>query len=540
MLVFVHLALISRPRFRPIQTQDKLLFQLTIWSAPPIAAAAIAMAAFLRARKRSKAPGGTALGFLFLMLFFWSAAQGISTLVTSPAAIMLAAQFAYVGIALTPVAWFLFALTYSQRVLRISRHALNTVSIIPMITLTLALTNPWHGLIWKDWEFINTNGFIGFTTQHGFWFYVHAVYSYGLILTATAILGFALTQFKQHYQTLLAVIFAPLVAVVANLLFLSPLNPYPWLDFTTMGFVLGVVILDMGVMREGLLNSVPVVRDAVVEQLKDPVLVIDHSGQIIDANQSALAAWGGSQSMRNTRVDQLISSIPTTSILSSRKNSEVTIDGRAYEIASTHLDATNAQSNVALVFRDVSERRAAEYALKEAKEELERMAHTDALTNMFNRRFFMQRLGEEYERVRRHGSMLSVLIFDLDHFKQINDNHGHDAGDAVLIGVSAAVNEVKRVTDIACRLGGEEFALLLPETARPGAIHLAQRLRRSIRDYPYQVYTEETLKVTASVGVATVSAGATPPESLLKVADRALYKAKASGRDRVCVEEDLS
>ena len=99
---------------------------------------------------------------------------------------------------------------------------------------------------------------------------------------------------------------------------------------------------------------------------------------------------------------------------------------------------------------------------------------------------------------------------------------------------------MKRVTDIACRLGGEEFALLLPETARPGAIHLAQRLRRSIRDYPYQVYTEETLKVTASVGVATVSAGATPPESLLKVADRALYKAKASGRDRVCVEEDLS
>ncbi len=515
------------------------MFQLTLWSAPHIAAAAIAMAAYLRARKRTTAPGGTALGFLFLLLFFWSSAQALSTLLTSPSAIMLASQFAYVGIALSPVAWFLFALTYSQRVLKISRHALNTVSIVPLATLILALTNTWHGLIWQDWQFIDKDGFIGFTTEYGFWFYVHAVYSFSLILIATSILGFALTQFKLHYQSLLAVISAPLIAVLANLFSLSLYNPYPWVDFTTIGFVLGVIILDTGVMREGLLNSLPVVRDAVVEQLTDPVLVIDHEGQIVDANQSALRAWGQTQDIHRAPVNSLIQSVPKESLLSTRKNSEVTIDGRAFEIASTALDPTNDRSNVALLFRDVSERRAAEYALKAANEEMERMAHTDALTNMFNRRFFMQRLGEEFERVRRHGSVLSVLIFDLDHFKQINDTHGHDIGDAVLIAVADVVNEVKRVTDIACRLGGEEFALLLPETGRAGAFNLAQRLLRGVRDYPYEARIGKPLAVTASVGVATVSSNSRAPDHLLKTADRALYQAKETGRDRVCVDEDL-
>ncbi len=166
------------------------------------------------------------------------------------------------------------------------------------------------------------------------------------------------------------------------------------------------------------------------------------------------------------------------------------------------------------------------------------MAHTDALTGMYNRRFFMDRLQEEFDRMQRHGSVLSVLVFDLDHFKRVNDSYGHDVGDAVLIAIADVVNQVKRTTDIACRFGGEEFALLLPETDRIGAINLAQRMRRGIENYAYLPAVGHNLRVTASIGVATLTQRDKAPESLLKTADRALYRAKDGGRNMVCIDND--
>jgi len=501
-------------------------------------AAAIALAAYVRAHPRDQVPGGHALQFLFLTLFIWSSAQALASLLAQPAAIILASQFTYLGIAFTPVAWFVFAVTYSQRVRKISRGAFNAISIIPATTLVLALTNSFHGLIWSEWRIVEEAAFVGFVTQHGWWFYVHAFYSYGLILVATAILGFSLIQQKQHYQSLLAATFAPVVALIANLYYLSPLNPYPWLDLTTLGFVAGVLVLDKGILQRGLLNAPQVARDRVVEQLNDPVLVLASNGSIIDANQSALKAWDKRAGLLGMDITRLIPHLSLEALTSPASNSEVTIDQRGYEISSTLLDQSNPHTHVAIVFRDTTERRKAQREWQNMKTRLERMAHTDALTHMYNRRYFMARLKEEFERVRRHGSTLSVLVFDLDHFKRINDTYGHDSGDTVLIAVADVVNQIKRMTDIACRLGGEEFALLLPETSKPGAINLAQRLRRGIEDYPYRSSANKSIRLTASIGVATITARTREPESILKVADRALYRAKGSGRNMVCVDND--
>ena len=512
------------------------MFQMSLWMAPPIAASALALAAYMRAGSRTNAPGGPALRFCFAMVFVWSAAQAVSIATTSEAATLLASQMAYIGIALAPVAWFTFALTFSLRVMRISRRTLNLISVIPVATILLALTNTSHGLIWSEWRFDTIDGIRSFDATYGVWWYVHAFYSYALILSATSILAFALTQMKQHAQTLLAVICAPLIGIVFNLFYLSPLNPFPWLDITTVGFVLGVLLLDLGVMRGGALNSMPVAREIVIEQLKDPVLVIAANGLIIDANVAAIETWRDRVKIMHANLEDLVQSLPIKMLKSTRKNTEVTLDDRAYEVAATVLDPSNEQSNVALVFRDVTARRTAERDLKRMAYELERLAHTDALTGLYNRRVFMQRLHEEFERVRRHHSVMSVLTFDLDHFKKINDTHGHDQGDAVLIAVADAVNQIKRVTDIACRLGGEEFALLLPETGKTGALHLAERLRHCIETYPYQRKVGAPITVTASIGVATVTPQSPAPETILQVADRALYLAKQQGRNQVCMD----
>jgi diguanylate cyclase (GGDEF)-like protein len=490
-----------------------------------------------RVMSRAEVPGGHALRFLFVVLVFWSSAQFLGTVLVNESAKLLAAQLSYVGIALTPVAWFLFALTYSQRKLHMSRSAINVISIIPAATIILAITNAHHGLIWSRWRFMNVDGYVGLITEEGFWAYVHAVYSYGLILVGSTVLTFALVQFKQHHSALLAAVFAPFIGVLANLFSLSPFNPSPWFDITTLGFLAGVMILDRGILQHGLLNQQPVMRDQVVEQLTDPVLVVTNDGTIIDTNQSALQAWTHLDNILNRNIADLVRKLPKEAILNPEKNTEVTIGDTAYEIATTLLDSSNPQPDVALVFRDVTARRKAERELREVKNELERFAHTDALTGMFNRRYFMQRLNEEFERVRRHGSVLSVLIFDLDHFKRVNDTYGHDLGDAVLIAVAEVANRIKRVTDIAARLGGEEFALLLPETGKEGALNLAHRLRKGIEIYPYAAKLDRPMQVTASVGVATVSQASREMESVLKVADRALYRAKNGGRNMVCFDD---
>jgi diguanylate cyclase (GGDEF)-like protein len=187
-----------------------------------------------------------------------------------------------------------------------------------------------------------------------------------------------------------------------------------------------------------------------------------------------------------------------------------------------------------LVLRDVTDRKKTEHDLRQVQEELVRLAHTDYLTGIHNRRFFMQRLAEEIERVRRHGSQLSVLLFDLDHFKNVNDRCGHYAGDQILKSVADVSMDIKRITDIAARIGGEEFALLLPETDQTGAVLMAQRLRQTIARISHPLTTERKIQVTASIGVATVSAQTQDLENVLNHADDALYKAKNSGRNAVC------
>jgi diguanylate cyclase (GGDEF)-like protein len=195
-----------------------------------------------------------------------------------------------------------------------------------------------------------------------------------------------------------------------------------------------------------------------------------------------------------------------------------------------------------LLLRETTTRRQAEDALLRAKEDLQvaneqlaRLANTDALTGLSSRRLFLQRLAEEAARARRHLQPLSVLMLDLDLFKRINDTYGHVVGDQVLVGAASAISAVKRETDIAGRIGGEEFGLILPATDLEGARSMAERLRRSIATQQHVTDDGFEFAITASLGVATFASGVRDETELLNLADAALYYAKELGRDRVCV-----
>ena len=168
---------------------------------------------------------------------------------------------------------------------------------------------------------------------------------------------------------------------------------------------------------------------------------------------------------------------------------------------------------------------------KRMEEELRRLATTDALTGAANRGHFLQRAGAELERARRYGRPLAVLMLDIDHFKQINDQHGHAVGDEAIRQTTAACRALVRQQDLVGRLGGEEFGILLPEADLAAALHLAERLRARIAALELAL-PAGTLRMTASFGVAQWQAGDGVDE-LLGQADRGLYAAKRAGRNRV-------
>ena len=176
--------------------------------------------------------------------------------------------------------------------------------------------------------------------------------------------------------------------------------------------------------------------------------------------------------------------------------------------------------------------------LEESRRALAEQASTDPLTRLRNRRSFYDQGTQQVAAVKRYLGELSVLLIDIDHFKQVNDRFGHQAGDEVLVKVASLLGGIVRNGDAVARIGGEEFAVLLPETNRLGAAVLAERIRARVEKAEI-VTPDAYIRVTISIGMATFSAESVDTfDELLAVADRRLYLAKNQGRNRICVNDE--
>jgi len=184
----------------------------------------------------------------------------------------------------------------------------------------------------------------------------------------------------------------------------------------------------------------------------------------------------------------------------------------------------------AAIVRDIS-------ANKKTEEELLRLAATDPLTGALNRREFTTLAEQESQRLHRYGRPLSILMLDLDHFKQLNDAYGHAAGDLALQRFTTLCCSTLRNIDIFGRWGGEEFVALLPETDAEGAAVIAERLRKAVSE-SVLMYNGNRITHTVSIGVAQYRAGETSVDTALSRADSAVYDAKKAGRDRISVSRD--
>jgi two-component system cell cycle response regulator len=207
-----------------------------------------------------------------------------------------------------------------------------------------------------------------------------------------------------------------------------------------------------------------------------------------------------------------------------RHRSEAPLTGADVEFAETVIRAAvTAVQRTRLIEATIADNR-----------RLEQLAQTDPLTRTLNRRALDERLGAEMERVRRYNTALSLLLIDVDHFKNINDTHGHLAGDDVLVELAAMLQRVVRAVDMVSRYGGEEFVIVLPETGSSGAEAFAERLRELIEAHSFTPTRGGPIRITTSIGVSSFPGfGVESVEDVLAAADQALYRAKADGRNRV-------
>jgi diguanylate cyclase (GGDEF) domain len=204
---------------------------------------------------------------------------------------------------------------------------------------------------------------------------------------------------------------------------------------------------------------------------------------------------------------------------------------------STIIPLTNTRGEVeqiCLIVYDVTEVAVNRLQLQEANTQLHTLSRTDGLTNLLNRKAWQQELELEFARYKRHKHPSSLVMFDIDHFKRVNDSYGHPAGDEVIRQTADALRDNQRETDVSGRYGGEEFTIILPNTDAEGAKIMCERLRKSIESLTIQ-YEEHTIHYTVSLGIAVLNPSVSSADEWLEQTDKGLYQAKDGGRNQTVI-----
>jgi diguanylate cyclase (GGDEF)-like protein len=335
----------------------------------------------------------------------------------------------------------------------------------------------------------------------------------------------------------LIMVLSSFVPIIGYFLFLADLSPWG-LDITPITLTITCGLLYYGIFHCGVFDLAPLARTLIFNTIRDAVLILDTRDRLLDYNPAAAAVFPVlDKKSIGADIEVLFFATPgLTSALSGAENTlefELVTEGnsesfeiRTWPLFSDSLAFGPGRLGRAVIFADVT-------AQVRLREELRRRAETDPLTGVANRRRFHQALEVECIRFTRGHAPLSLLMIDLDHFKDINDRYGHPSGDAVLLAIAQRLMLSLRKTDLLARYGGEEFSILLPETRIEGAGVIAERIRVAVCQAPVEV-DGELIPISVSVGVAShANNREVDPQILLKKADLALYRAKAMGRNRV-------
>ncbi len=491
---------------------------------------------------------------LMLGVAWWCVASGFEASFVPLGWRLFWATLEYVGSGATATLLVFFAARYSgyDRWLRGARGLV--LWALPAIGAGLAATNELHHTVW-----------IGFTPgpagsnlliyHHGpvysaivVWIYVYLACACGLLVRS------ALRPAVGHRRQVAVILAAAAFPLTAGILYSLGLSIIPGLNLVPVSFVLTAVVLLVGMGLFRVQDLVPIARDALVERMTDGMIVVDAQHRVVDANAAAARFLGSRSSLVGRDIARIWNAwdeLQDACRSGGEEHMEITlshepllhVDLRVLPLQELGRHA----AGYLIVMHDITTRYRAEVSLQQAnerlkddvrriealQEKLKEYAIRDSLTGLCNRRYLDETLPRELARAAREKGVVSVVMIDIDHFKETNDRRGHREGDRLLSLVGTLFRERTRTGDVACRYGGEEFLLVLPGVSpatardRMEAIRNEWSLRLRAEGFPQPP--------TLSAGIAAFPEHAASDDGLLHAADEALYRAKAEGRDRVCV-----
>jgi len=361
--------------------------------------------------------------------------------------------------------------------------------------------------------------------------YIYFVYTYAVMLLAVFLAAFTYAKRDDIFRRqIIFIIFAILVPMLGNIL--TVFTDVFAVDITVLCASVSGVLMGYSLLFGGLFQIAPIAREEIVEKMRDGFILVDISGNYIDANTAAKNLFPPLRTASIGRPLNKVEGIPWSEDGWDEQtlSLETETGERHYR---TSMDVVRHEGVVicqCITVYDIT-------PVQELLNETIKLAEYDSLTGLMNRRAFLQKAKEKCMEIDRIGGEALVLMLDLDLFKQVNDTYGHSAGDEVLRAVSRTMVSRFRKTDLVARYGGEEFCAFLPATNEPSELKIAEECRKAIEQMEIE-FEGQTLRLTTSIGIAKYEAGCNESiETVITYADHALYEAKASGRNR-CVIYD--
>jgi len=478
--------------------------------------------------------------FLFTLLLaeFWIIAQGMEMSALGLSTKIVWANIQYIPVMLMPLTYLYLTLHYINHENWLKQRWLPVLLLIIPIAMNI--------LVWTNSELIRQNVYLNLSgafptigKTYGPFFWVFAAYNYLITIITMINLVNGLKEKNYLYRRQLFFLFiAILLPVIANLLHVSGLSPFAT-DITPVCFGVSALIIFGGIFTYRLFDIVPIARSIIIQEMKTGMIVLDNQGRILDLNPAATKMLRiTSPQPIGLEIANELSGIPELiSIFNEGKDNVREIsckhDGTQFCYETSLIRITNADNNSIgwlLQIYDITERKVAEEIIKH-------MAFHDALTGLPNRSYFQVLFTEEMAHSRMRGDMLTVAFLDLDNFKHINDTYGHDFGDRVLCKVADKLKGVLRDSDTIARIGGDEFAILLPHVENDDVINLIGKKILSIFEKDFNI-DGKSLEIKASIGFGVAPRDGENIDVLLKKADQAMYSVKRNVKDKYYIYQD--
>jgi diguanylate cyclase (GGDEF)-like protein len=440
-----------------------------------------------------------------------------------------------------------FVLSYTRGTNAWRPSRVLALAIVPAVVLAVALS-PLHDLCFGTWRGVATDSIF----QMGPLFWIHSLYSYVLVGRAVLALVAAYEHGSTHVRRQTRILLGSLIVpIICNVTFISGVSP-PDIDPTPIGLVASGVLVSLAIFRRGLLDLVAVAHKKMGEAITDGFIVIDARRRIVESNAAIGRIFEIGQPVKPGRLlgEQLAELDEHVARLGDTPTTTEFVHGGTQHLELRTFAICDDDGNMigtVLIVRDVTEARTTSLALEQANAQLKAQLDTiqsmqaqlqeqvirDPLTGLYNRLYLADALARELTYSARTRGSFAVVMIDVDHFKSVNDVHGHALGDAMLRALGELLRQQVRPTDSPCRYGGEEFVVIMRDVTLDLAIDRINELRVAFSALRFLSNGLEVSR-TFSAGVALFPMHGHDESTLLAAADAALYAAKAAGRNQVC------